>query len=697
MAKITVNRLTPGAEFWPDVVFDGPLNAIGELNASGVSNDQMERNWARFRIPVHIPWVDSKFFHENRLWAGSRTDNVRVVNKRPLIKAFTLPPLQEWFASGPDGDNTNKSTLPVDSIPPIILDYVMFSFDQADSTAARAGQWYGYNSGHHTPTGDFQYSSSYYDGAATTRFAYHFPNPHESKALTTRQAAYDVWLGLYEKDQIWFSVNQGDYANQTQLSKMLWQAEIGSVEWRFPPASNPAILPTTGIRLQPGKTYALALDIPNLHDYADDPPVVGSDTTGVTAAKFGGADSDESLPQHAVMYSVWMWLACRMPLVPRDERATTTWIIQNEPANDTDPMDSVVDATTGSKKGDTISTTTPVGSPLGTIPMLANGSGAYADLGFMDAVKRVDQEIEDGLRGGYLKGGRQRPFDHLQDDAAYDVIAFDLGHGGGFGCLMMEDIIQARHSGNGGTQGVWCIGRAAIPHGFVVHHVVLALNWLGDVSIATNSFELGQKPEKGAVEYRCGVGIATGGQGSEYGYQQVAHVTYNDTNGRNSNHLIDVVDWAFPEKVEAARLSNPTQGPDDLYVAALVDVPLIQCERVGVDDGYGYSFNPKRYTPPAVTGTPFYVGEGWGNGERMHSGAGLAIPGGAATDVNSTIAGAERYLEARLHIIPAKGAPYVAGAPPTWNAIPEYRKDDVLVGYGGHSVYVFGKRPLVVG
>ena len=99
------------------------------------------------------------------------------------------------------------------------------------------------------------------------------------------------------------------------------------------------------------------------------------------------------------------------------------------------------------------------------------------------------------------------------------------------------------------------------------------------------------------------------------------------------------------------------------------------------------------------TGMPFYVGKGLGDARsRIEAGDGKTPSGGTpGVDFVSNIDGSERYLEVRLRSKLNRGAPFQddGGGLPQWRLI--YDRDDVLVGYGGHAVYIVGKRPVIPG
>jgi hypothetical protein len=702
VAKITVNRLSPGGEMTAEVVFDGPLEAIFDLNGTGIDrnglgDENLETRWARFRVPVHIPWVDSKFFFENRqynadtLGATSVLDTTETDRFRPLMKSFTLPPLQEWFNVGPDGDS--NSYWPgwndhLENTPPIVLDSVMFGFDQGDAPAARMSQWYGLEDiavvgGH---VGFYSNPS----GGPPQLHRHLMPNYYEGAANAARLEAYEVWLGVYEKEQLYFDTEQLTQPAKSEPSRLVWQAELPHTTWAMPPAANPLLLPAAGVRLRPYRTYTVALDLPKLH----------------SLTTFG----DENDGRHAAMYSIWIWLNCRMPLVPRDFRPTLyagQWFVQNEPAGFTDPGAAVL---IGNEKPlANLVTTSPLsGGAPENIPMRANTATGdpNANTGFGDVMRRVDDEFEKGVRGGYSRDGLPRPFDHMLDDAAYDVLAIDLGQMGPRGVMHMEDILKSRHSGQFGTDGLYMFGFIAVPDEFVIHHVILALNFSTDFACTGGvGTGLGARPADvlGNVNFECGVVLATLGQGSQYNYQQVAYVDYVPST-RTATNLIDVVDWDMSggSTVAAANIyssaTNTKWLDSRVWVNSLVDVPLVKPALPTALDGYGYATNPTNYVAP-TTGMPFYVGKGRGDaGHRIHCGNGQQISGWTVNDENSRVEGGERFLEVRFRAEPNNNPPFVlgAGGAPEFSTL-SHNRDDVLVGYGGHSVYIIGKRPLVTG
>ena len=136
MAKIKRKKLERGVKLVQGHVYTPLAAAVTDLNASGIDAEQLECQWAPFRINLSIPYVgeDSR----SRMWATG----------------FVLPPLQDTMLLSTTtqlytdaAGNANQPyyvTTPdvVDTASAIYLDEVSVSFDQRDAPGAVASPWY---------------------------------------------------------------------------------------------------------------------------------------------------------------------------------------------------------------------------------------------------------------------------------------------------------------------------------------------------------------------------------------------------------------------------------------------------------------------------------------------------------------------------------------------------------------------------
>lgn len=113
--KVTLPR---GTELTPDGIYGSLQNMRAELAAAAITPDQTDAPHGTFRVNLNIPMLTNTWDQANP--------------NTPYYIPFVLPPLQEFMTL--DGA---VPTFAVNNITPrIILDEVMFSFDQKDEFAA---------------------------------------------------------------------------------------------------------------------------------------------------------------------------------------------------------------------------------------------------------------------------------------------------------------------------------------------------------------------------------------------------------------------------------------------------------------------------------------------------------------------------------------------------------------------------------
>lgn len=284
--------------------------------------------------------------------------------------------------------------------------------------------------------------------------------------------------------------------------------------------------------------------------------------------------------------------------------------------------------------------------PASNSPVAADGVG-----GLQSMLKLLDNVFLRKLRGGYRPDCDVPEQEHLQDDAGYEVIALPF-----FSSMGAERVIT---SGNvtclpyiGVTTENACVDRRIIPLSWpmTIHHVVAA------VSYAKPMAPVGIQPVAASFLNQIGVNIGRGfPRGDACSYQVVASV-----------------DWSPATKaaVTLDRIKVREDGAlsGGLWDYELIDVPLVRHPTGGV----GLS---------VAQGLPFFVGRASSlMVGRTPVGTPHFIPAGSQP---SLTAGEETFLEVRWSFLRTGGGGLAGMAP-----------DEVIVGYGGHWVFLIGKRHL---
>ena len=660
MAKVTRKKIPRGVELTVDHVFDPLEDMAAEMVASNIDTSQRQSKYGTFRVNFNIPWIDSKYFFDNR---KSDTDL-----GNPFYIPFCLPPLQEFF----DGTDPRIT----DGVPTPVLASIGLSFDQSDEPAAILSQWYGKKAltevAAGSPTGNqagYQYKTTgdVYPAGADTPDTF-VSNPHLGKKSYSRDDAYAIELSILEKEQTFFGA--GGVTNATPSAP---GGEVLSLS--FPATNyiadagrfNPITVDGLNRRFNPYKTYIMALKAPKLYD------------------------ADTLRRAHAALVNVWVTLKFKMELLPRD--ATTVGApdnVQNIPEH------------YGAKGAPTVVVTapTPVEVAAGELISADGPKGIVSTTGIV----AIDDEVKEKFRGGYGEFSMAHQTDTVKDDAAYEVITVPLGQGFPFNRMSVRDdypfapyvrgnSYRGREVGSvtGIRQGPY-VDRRMIPivHPMTIHHVVLAMNFTSDriakaSDITTPHADAGQTEwlnttePNGTIRYSVGVGMVSGVRGDNLGYQQVAYEEWV-----NSNSMSPVAG-----QIDAIKLGLPACSAPNEY--KLMSVPLVL--KTG-SNGTGYNSD---------NGKPFFVGDSNTYTHNRTQVGSIVAGGGAGTYAFSGASqgpsnGTEQYLEVRLSVDPTEVAdPYtydVGTNRINWTGVAGMLETDIAIGYGGCWLYIIGKKHL---
>lgn len=588
-SKISHKKFSRGVALTSDHLNE-PVQAIETLLSNAeVSNEQLERKFATFRVDLWTPFIDSAFIGPLSEWTG----------EKPFSIPFMLPPLQDEINVVDNYFAMKEST------PQPILSEIHFSFDQRAEGAAITDQYH--NPGVH----DWPSNVAQVDRAGYLDFT------HAADVL-------NLGLSIVEKTPEIFQ--EGSIYN-TEPEKEVYSAEIPSDAFVGSSyRANPLVITGINRTLNPYKTYVMLLFCKGLF-------------------KTGDYTLTEQL-SHALV-SVNVCLKFRMPLLARDVDDFPDSEVQNMPT-----------AHRGTKTLKTFSVDNPaVETPIEAV----SGDGIHS------AMTLLDLALEDGLRGGYSSEGHAHDT-QIERDAAYDVISVPLYANQSFGGLAHGEVDNWPYWVVTTKEHVWDRAIIQLPYPFVLHHVIFAFNWQcwsgGYSSPGTPAAAVAYMPQTTSdLIVELGVNLGVGLKAEDHAYQKIAGLSLQDPlEGGSTTWLDSLVDRV---RVHSSALSIKNGGilkrQWDLF-----QVPL----EPGVINGAGL----------LAQGPPIWAGRSDQYTAYENRSAAIGRTG-LNLAANPTLVGTEQFLEVRCKI-------YFDGVEGVGNAT------DILVGYGGHRVYLIGKKHL---
>ena len=681
MAKVTRKKIPRGVELTADHAFEPIEDMKDEITSSNISADQRKKKYSTFRLNFNVPWLDAKYFYDNRT-PGADEQNYDM--DAPFYIPFCLPPLQDVF----DGEDPRITK----GVPIPVLTSVGLSFDQSDEPAAILSKWYGKAPLADGNPGDYAPAANSHNGYQTALYTSTGGNPATAgnseyvSAINTprvftpppfmgmknyiRTDAYDIELSILEKEQMFFSKDSVDSRTSMALSKPT--GELLSLS--FPGTNyiarserrNPLTYEGVNKEINPYKTYMLCIKAPKLHD------------------------KDITRREHCAIVNLWVTLKFKVELTDRDTGAN----IQNIPAH------------LGAKGAPAVTVTKPTAGNLITADANAT-QGVVSGVG----LEAIDKQVRNKLRGGYGEFSMAYQAEAVKQDAAYEVITVPLGQGFAFNRMSVRDDYpfapyvrgpyykELPGAGPGGIILSPYVDRRIIPitHPMTIHHVVFAMNYTSDrIAMATDatanaysgrSAWKNMSEPNDTVKYEVGVGMVSGVRGDAFGYAQVAYSSWvNSSSAQLSDGQIDAVNLGL-------------RAVDAHNEYKLWSVPLVL--ETG-KNGVGY-WSQYAAAGKGINGKPFYVGEAntYTHARTTIGGVGgaagsYAFSGGAVGAGNGT----EQYLEVRFAVDPTNAGanvPYAfdAGEPAAerveWQAT-DLRETDLAIGYGGCWLYIIGKK-----
>lgn len=314
-------------------------------------------------------------------------------------------------------------------------------------------------------------------------------------------------------------------------------------------------------------------------------------------------------------------------------------------------------------------------------PAIGTTISADDATGLQTNLNKVDEAVQEKITTGTDKFGKLQYFDDGFADQqsvstfnCYDVIVVPFWQGtfGNTGAMTTygEDsgavgspditagpIFPANYTYPSGLQGytgyVQDIRTIPLFYPFTIHHILAYHNeQIKDVDVAhpaTVSYNaFGGGSVTGVITGKIGVGLGTGWQSDKYTYEEVAYHEYDNT-------------WA--NEIDKVRIRNSKYSRDG--GGRLMQIPLTYNSGTG-SRGVGFVTQEQ----------PVYCG---GNTKRAETRTGFAQP---------STAGTEQFLEIRWQY-QSDGRGWYDHIHPPEEATPQ-----VIAGFGGHFVYLIGKKTL---
>jgi len=547
---------------------------------------------------------------------------------------FLVPPLRDGFET--------ESGQPIysEKTSPVTLDAISFGFDNRDEQAPIADHRSG------VAIGSVNYEAS-------GKLNYDTPDPHP----------YTISLFLFQKDQYYFQDSElkaatGVYPKDKAYApgSEIWRYDFSGLEVLMEQGKpNPFTVNSIGLELDRYSTYTLGI-----------------------SCKLGVPH--ETLFKSFALVGATIGLRCLHPLLPIDKSSVTTFGplgVQNQPT----------------KPGTLLSISGSAAAPGAPISADDASNGISTFMGAIDAV------ADEGVRGGFTREGEPCFNRSLSNEACYEVIAVPLMQNrarGGIGSYtngVVSDINYEPYINTSGITGeslgniLEDVRIIPIKAPLTIHNIFLAWSWdyfLQETDAASFKEVYGHVASSQNMKVTVGVGIGEGIGSDNVSYQQVALHTMSEPIASGGSGEPSAANW---DKTLVDRISSigAVNGPSrltdniSLWGHEVHQIPLVKPTGV-----LPASYSVGTYYEQ---GEPFWVSRAWtGTGNW---------PGGSAarTDVNlasptpgqASTGGRETFLEVRMQITDTAGKLIDYGA----------TNREVVSGYGGHWLYIIGKKKLV--
>lgn len=296
--------------------------------------------------------------------------------------------------------------------------------------------------------------------------------------------------------------------------------------------------------------------------------------------------------------------------------------------------------------------------PLSSVTALADGAG-----GIHTMLEAFDLKLHEGLKGGVNREGYLPNVEHLDFTDGYHVIAVPMfTNVGPTGFVLSANAPNLPYATGIATPDK-TVDQRIIPieQPLVLHHVLVALNWCAPNATAINA---GLIPTAATLHHKVGVALYGGPSSDSVEFQQVAYVDVTPVT--KATYQIDR--WRYKWTQFMTRAPAYDKQNFDLLV----------CPLTGTG---GAAFEDMFTSVSIAQGKPIWMGRStWGLRTRSN-----------INGVAPATAGCEQSIVVRMSIEDAGGLYGPAGGGnQTTDA-------DVLVGFGGHWVYLLCTTGLTSG
>lgn len=461
-------------------------------------------------------------------------------------------------------------------------------------------------------------------------------------------AAYDLNIGIVEKPQEYFDDHPPNFEKSLFSGPLRFSSFSGDL-FRL----NPLVITDINTSLSPFKTYAFTIRAPALGQTAN---------KTITGSK-----------SHALV-SVQISMKVRATLMQRDVYQASSNPLQNHPTKD-----SHLNRRYRSAIGQTLTATLPAGDDAILADTGADSSAVSVLMG------TVDEEFRHKLSGGIDPFCEADPRQVLLDDACYEIMAVPLMNNRRFGGITSRWAGEEPYTGNHTTVSevkywtdpIWDRKIIPIHYPMVVHHVVLAWNWNRFYVCDQDGGSLDptvalQVPSSDTFTVDVGVGIGEGLRSDKIGLETIA-----------SLQMVNPANPHQPASTWSAKMFDKCNVNSKEFFVGSVSFQGNGAVRAAPSTTGNFNWEWEMHQVPLVgsggdgyfaQGRPVFVGKSW-----TPTVARTNVGGGA-----SAVGGREQFLEVRMKISDS------ASDNKKFNS----ERDDVLTGYGGHWVYIIGKKFL---
>ena len=700
MSKITKTKLARGTKLGRDHIYGPVKDADDELVAADLDEGNIKQ-YGSFRINWNIPYISGRWFD-----CSDYATTELGKPFRSVVIPFTLTPFQEDLDVDGNKAITGKPD-PDESV--FILDELSIGWDtRAEPRALRDG----YNQIGWGGAGDLDDIS--YGGLGN------------EPAGALRQETY---VAIWEKSNMTLDGGNKGFALKREVFSMsIAGLTLSSPDFR----NNPALVGPINEVLSPFKTYALVIQCPFL-----DPRTKYPDEND------GGEVGNDWFALHNVVCSMRVKTTLKSRLKNTGGTLQLSPTIQNIPriSNGAGDPPSASVTTPGAAGDISAEATTGVQTNITNLDEALNKK---LDSGYS---RESDRGVDDAIETqGCYEVICVPMFSNKDAIRRCDVLANTAGTNGNTYATNRTDPIRGNPDdfedaglpytdGTSGTADA-TIDRRIIPikYPMEIHHVIAHQNSFAPLvsDSATGALKprsgyrhvyvaggvvvtdiTGVVPTTNTLVTGIGVAMGNGIRGEGYTYQNIAYCEFNHSSSTHNSvvskneFVIDRIQH-IDGYVQDITLPDSIASNDTSYQHELISVPLLG-NGTSTGKGWHATGNSNNYKQ----GVPVFVGQGNSNTAGYLYNASANSPGrssmgsdtpwqqvtgaGQANLAPGHCKGAEQFIEVRWSIYDSSNnlhqpspEAHGGGAIPAYNA----KQQEVLVGAGGHWVYIIGKKLL---